>query len=211
MLWGKLQSWIQQALISLRNYKDIIGDLLRVNWSAPFDTEGLEGNWASLFFVWFFEQSSPELGEWNGDEVTITSEEYINDFKSKRTYKDTINKLKNTDINNLKVGDQFSGEFEFDGEESTKSDEDAYNMLEWFIGSYNLEIKVTEIDRVNNTVKVEGVVRNESDWESATRIPGSWQEDYNLDKSILKNAPRKDLGPGGTFTQKFVWEEVIQY
>jgi hypothetical protein len=57
--------------------KKVIEDLLSVQWLAPFDTTGLEGDWFGLYWDWILNKRPSDLGTWgigpNGEpQVTIT-------------------------------------------------------------------------------------------------------------------------------------------
>jgi RHS repeat-associated protein len=67
------------------------------------------------------------------------------------------------------------------------------------LGAFDL-IKVDESQLSTDMVDI--VAYNTMGWESATRVPGT-------DYSLLQDKPRSALGPGGTITQWFYWEEPM--
>lgn len=194
---------------------DLLEDISRVDWNGTWDTEGLEGDWGALYGAWALGTRPDDFGVWSTrpddgkDLVTITSEGYINDLKSKPNYNETIEKFKNEhpSIDELAVGDTVSNPFIFTGQGTTTGD---YNALEWFLGSYNTTMTVTGIDRESGTITVETKVINRSHWESGTRVPGSWQE-IGIPPYLIPNGFGDITGLGETYWQEFVWEDQIQY
>lgn len=192
----------------------ILEQLASVDWPGTLDTEGLEGDWHGLYLAWFFETSPSGIGEWGYDEdgiplVTITSEGYVHDLRAKPHYQETIDRFKEQfpDIGKIHVGDRISNPFYFTGPGSASGD---YNALEWFMGSYRTEMIVQCVDLDERKVYVKVIVSNTSHWESGTRLPQSFI-DRGLPPYLIQDAPREAPGPGGTFNQKFIWEDSIQY
>jgi hypothetical protein len=193
--------------------QSIVKDLARVDWLGNLDTKGLEGNWHELYYVWFFETSPTSLGKWSMDEgvplVTITSAAYAHDLQRKPNYKETLAKFKkeHPDLKAIKVGDTTNNYFRFTGEGSATG---KYNALEWFMGSYETKVVVSSVDLKSGSVKIRVEVLNISRWQSGTRMPKAFMN-KGLPAYLIKDAPREALGPGGTFKQKFIWEDTVQY
>ncbi len=202
--------------------RQIIENLLNVQWLAPFDSTGLEGDWYGLYWAWVLDLRPSSIGTWsagpNGEpQVTITSQGYINDLKKKPAYQDAKSafKKKYPSIYQTYIGAQATSSFGFSGPGSAgQGSSGRYNALEWFLGSYDYIVTATSFDTPNSTINVEMVVTNRSHWESGTRVPPSW-----IGKEILPGivippylVPNwvGERGPGAAFWQKFVWPDSIR-
>ena len=161
-----------------QNSKKIATNLSEVDWGAPFDTTGLEGDWYALYLAWFFDTSPSSIGVWSyeGGEplVTITSPGYIHDLRNKPHYRKAINQFiqEHPDFNQIRIGDSTSLEFRFTGTGSARG---GYDAVEWFIGSYLTTMTVNNIDRMQKEVGILVVASNRTNWESGTRVPDSWK------------------------------------
>lgn len=209
---GGIRGWFRDRFSDIGGIVDDIG---RVDWNGSWDTEGLEGDWGALYGAWALGTRPDDFGQWSTnpddgkDLVTITSDGYINDLKSKPNYDETLDVFRNTypSIDDLAVGDTISNMFLFTGQGTTTGD---YNALEWFLGSYGTTVTVTGINRETGEVTVDVNVRNRSHWESGTRVPGSWQ-DRGIPPYLIPNGFGDVTGLGETYWQEFVWEDQIQY
>jgi hypothetical protein len=193
--------------------ESVLEDLTRVDWLGTFDTAGLEGDWHKLYVIWFFELSPASVGTWSVEGgvplVTITSKGYVNDLKKKPNYQESLNlfKQKYPDLKAIKVGSLITNNFTFTGEGSASG---KYSALEWFMGSYQTMITATSNSQTTKSVTVKVEVSNTSHWQSGTRLPRSFIN-KGLPPYLVRDAPRTAFGPGGTFKQKFIWNDTIQY
>jgi hypothetical protein len=205
-IWNQASNLLDKSL-------SVVQDLARVDWLGSFDTTGLEGDWHRLYLVWFFEKTPTDLGAWSAEDgvplVTITSKGYVHDLKQKPHYQETLTKFKkeHSDFGKIKVGAQTTNSFSFTGEGSASGD---YDALEWFMGSYDTTVTVVSADSKTRSIKIKVVVSNISHWQSGTRLPKSFIN-KGLPPFLVSDAPRNAFGPGGTFKQKFIWEDTIRY
>lgn len=193
--------------------------LLEVKWSGIFEDEGLTADWRFLWFVWYYELSPKELGQWIDDSTCIiTRDDYINDLKSRDHYRKSIELFKKqySKFSDIEIGDHLTEPknnsskgylWVFTGPGTTTG---KYTALEWFLGSYKLYIEVKKINRSAKSLVVEMKVKNKSHWQSGTRTPKVAQE-AGFKKHLVSNAKRSEFGPGGDFHQEFIWIDEIQY
>jgi len=122
--------------------------------------------------------STTDLGKWvrhqNSQgvedglaELVIMDESYIKDIMSRKTYKYLVKEMVSDPL--LEVNKIYKKKFQFWGPMSATEE---YTALEWFLGSYALEVKVVEYNKIKNKLKVHVKVTNKSHWESAVRYPG---------------------------------------
>lgn len=197
-----------------RKVKKLAASLTRVRWDGIVDTKGLQADWHRLWGVWFFETSPPDLGRWTtrsdgAPEVVITSPDYAHDLQSRPQYAAVRAQFarEHPDFDQITPGASTTSRFTFTGPGTATGD---YNAVEWFMGSYETRMTVTGVDRASREVIVDVDVHNESHWESGTRVPAVGQA-AGLPRYLVPDQARDDLGPGGTFHQRFVWEDRIRY
>lgn len=211
-----LEQKYPDKLDQIRKVIHFFHDLTRVDWMGPFNTTGLKADWGRMFFIWFCELSPADLGIWsrNGDAATVTitegtGPEYIYDLRNKPYHLRAMNQFRAEypDFESLEVGNHTRSGFRFTGEGTATGN---YNQLEWFLGSYGIDIEVVGVNHDTKQVFVRVTVSNTSHWESATRIPQRGM-DAGLPPSLVSDMPREDCGPGGDFAQLFIWQETINY
>jgi RHS repeat-associated protein len=187
------------------------GKLLDVDIAGAVNTENLEGNWLQFYFVWFFETSPDDLGEWGDLDgtpvVTITSEDFVNDLKSKPNYEETSQLLRDACpiADSSCIGTSIENHFIFTGPGTTTGN---YDPVEWYLGSYKTEMTITGVDLEANQLIVDVTVTNLSHWQSGTRVPQSFQ-DQGFSPYLIPNVSRDAMGMGGNYYQRFIWEDII--
>ncbi len=184
----------------------LLGDLSRVDFEGIRRRDALRADWFKLTRTWFFEGKPPELGAWSKDpdgvdRLTLTRPDYTADLASKPTFKQAAQALRARSP--LSPGDSVTASFEFTGPGSASGE---YDALEWFLGSYDLTLTVEDVDAQTGKVRVRAEVENRSNWESATRVPESFQA-HGWPGSLFHDAKRSDHGLGGNFRQTFRWWE----
>lgn len=208
-----LLGWWDSAKKLGINTANTFEDLARVDWLGNFDTAGLEGDWYALYLIWFFELSPSSVGQWSVEDgvplVTITSAGYIHDLKGKPNYREALNLFKSTypNLATVSEGASVTHNFRFTGQGSASG---TYNALEWFMGSYSTKITAGSRNSATHRLTVHVEVSNISRWQSGTRMPQSFIN-RGLPRYLVADAPRSAVGPGGTFKQKFIWDDTIQY
>ena len=183
-------------------------DLLRVKWHGLIDDKGMKADWHRMFVIWLLELSPKDLGQWNKDktEVTIKRDDYISDLKSRPHYKKCIDffKLKHNDFSRIKIGDELFDYdkdkkrfqdrpgcyFNFTGDGTTTGE---YNIVEWFLGSYLVKMRVISVNLSSRQVHVDVLARNKSHWESATRLPKTFK-DIHLPDSVMEKGRKSTKG-----------------
>lgn len=215
--WFFIENWLRDKFSPTNRQKaaEVATDLSQVDWTAVFDTTGLQGDWASLFAVWFFEQSPPDLGVWEGGSVTISEETargrfLINDLKSRPQYQTGLERFRQKfpTVETIKPGDNHGHSFVFTGPGTAEKGK--YTIVEWFLGSYTTTFTVTEINPAEQEVSLEVTIKNSSTWQSGTRMPRRFQE-RGIPPYLVPNEPREGVLPGGDFHQKFIWREKLSY
>jgi nucleoid-associated protein YgaU len=81
-----------------------------------------------------------------------------------------------------------------------------YGTLESFMGSYDTNAKVVDVDKDGNAT-VRFTVVNDSDWQSGTRVNPSGIKAGLPPYLIPNQAPDKGAHLGGNFEQVYTWEQ----
>jgi hypothetical protein len=202
---------INAAATKYEKAKTAAGKVLEVKFGDIIDNKGLKANWQWLWTVWLLETTPSELGTWStdGTNVIITRSDYTSDLRSRPQHAVALQKFKteHPDFSKIKIGDTSSSFFQFTGEGTATGN---YNAVEWFMGSYQIQMEVIRMDPASLTVTLKFVITNLSHWESATRTPKVFQN-AGMPKYVLSDKPRSAFGPGGDFSQRFVWAEQLKY
>ncbi len=187
----------------------VLSDLGRVDLEGIRRDDHLSADWFGMTKTWFFEQKPEGLGTWSKDpdgtdRVTITREDFTSDLAKKPAHAQALEKLRR-EFPEPKVGDAISTTFSFTGPGSASG---KYDALEWALGSYQTTVRVESIDRATGKVHVKCQVENASGWQSATRMPQTFQ-DKGLPAQLIDDTKRDQHELGGNYRQTFAWEEDL--
>jgi LysM repeat protein len=84
-----------------------------------------------------------------------------------------------------------------------------FSAVEGFLGSYRTAIEVVHVDPATGNVTLEYTVRNDSDWDSATRVPATGQAVGFPDHLLPNQNPDSGLHVGGNFRQEYRWQRTF--
>lgn len=200
----------------------IIHDLARVDLEGITRDDGLKADWGKLWGVWLFEEKPASLGTWDKtsegvDRVTVTDQDYIDDVAGRPHQKAALDEFLKQHPN-PKPGDKLTTKLDdgtthegslyaFTGPGTVEGGD--YTAAEWFLGSYNTTIECTGVDPKTGKPELQFQVTNTSHWESATRLPQSFQ-DKGLPPSLVGNHGRDEgTGLGGDFIQRYQWTQTV--
>lgn len=176
--------------------------------------QGLKGDWLKLWGTWLTEDKPKSLGTWSKepgtgrDLVTVTEPSpYVTDLKNRPQQKDALAQFMK-EHNPPKVGDTTTVPFSFTGPGTAEKGK--YGPVEWFLGSYQTQLKCTSVDPVTGKANLEVTVTNESHFQSGTRVNGDAQNNLGLPKYLIGDRERgQGLGLGGNFDQKYIYHETV--
>jgi len=200
----------------------IIHDLARVDLEGITRDDGLKADWGKLWGTWLFEEKPASLGKWDKtdegvDRVTVTDPSYISDVAGRPHQKEALDEFLKQHPN-PQPGDKLTTTgpdgkpregklFLFTGPETAEGGD--YTAAEWFLGSYHTTIKCTGLDPKTGKPQLQFQVTNTSHWESATRLPQSFQ-DKGLPPSLVGDRNRdQGVGLGGGFIQRYQWNQTV--
>ncbi|MCE9672151.1 hypothetical protein LY474_30525 [Myxococcus stipitatus] len=215
----------------LRKLADV--DLNGINRTKdPVTGQELKADWPGLWSTWLLEEKPKDLGTWDKvdgvDRVTVRDNAYTEDLAGRPHQQQMVEEFFKM-YPNPKVGDVFppanatdeqrkkalyvftgqgtaeSGSASELGADGKPDSQDPYTALEWFLGSYNTQVKCTGIDEKTGKPNLEFTVENLSHFQSGTRVPQSFQ-DAGLPEYLVPNHKRGEgVGIGGNWQQRYIW------
>jgi hypothetical protein len=194
----------------------VLKDLAEIDYQGALSVEGLKAPWPSMFSVWGFERSPPQLGVYSVEKdkkgndttyVTISREDFAHDLRSRPTYRHAIEQFRaqHPDLTKAKPGDSITTHFQYTGPGMKSGD---YAMLETFLGSYSMKVTFRGLDEETRKPRFDFMVENKTHWESGTRIAKSWQ-DQGWPPYLIENYER-GRGMFGNITQRYIWSDLLE-
>ncbi|MCD6304199.1 MAG: RHS repeat-associated core domain-containing protein, partial [Planctomycetes bacterium] len=178
---AKAREWVTHAAgkIVMATWKPlakVLGSLTGLPMPQPPGTVGLKADWAKMYEAWFFE-TTPALNgaKWIGNSKTVFSKDslYSTDIVGSPSWAEIRRDFKKrvVDAGTKERSGTTKLQWAFTG---SKTREAGLTTVEWFIGSYEANIRWTRISVCE--YKIKATITNTSGWHSGTRLPKTWRD-----------------------------------
>jgi hypothetical protein len=180
------------------NYINTFIDGVRSAVATVIDTKQQTCNWTDLFNMWMFELGSNPMN-FNEPSVTVTSLQGQQGVSQARTQ--VLSQIQSGNLSTVNNPWQYGQDAFYNGMVNG-------NIATSFLGSYNTTVTITTLPNGQHLLNF--VVKNESSWESATRLRID-NDHNNVHDGIFPNHDRNatnTLHIGGNFNQEWTWTET---